>query len=84
MVRSAAAFLGRNPAAWSQVQASAGADPVSLAFAGGSTATQECFRRALARAHFCPGGQRLNFVVQGGQGAVLTRLLPQNEVSGTQ
>ena len=62
-------------------QASAGADPVSRTFAGGgSTAAQECFWDALARAHFCPGGPRLNFVVEGGQGAVLTRLLPQNEV----
>jgi hypothetical protein len=62
-------------------QASAHADPVSLAFAGGSQATQECFWRALALAHFCPGGPCLNFVVQGGQGANLTRLLPQSEVS---
>jgi hypothetical protein len=53
---------------------------VSLAFAGGSKATQESFWAAVARAHFCPGGPRQNFVVQGGQGAILTRLLPQHEV----
>lgn len=64
-------------------QASAGVDPVSLAFAGGSTSTQESFWRALVHAHFCPGEPRLNFVVQGGQGAILTRLLPLNEVSRT-
>lgn len=62
------------------LQALAGADPTSLAFAGSSASAQQAFWRALARSHCCAGEPRLNFVVQGGQGAVLTRLMPHYQV----
>lgn len=61
------------------LQALAGADPTSLAFAGRSDASQQAFWRALVQRHCCGSEPRLNFVLQGGQGAVLTRVLPHHQ-----
>ncbi len=62
------------------VQALAGADPTGPQLAGPSNTSQRAFWRTAIAAD-CSGAEpRLNFVTQGGEAAVMARVLPQDQV----
>jgi hypothetical protein len=64
----------------STAQALAGTDPTSLHLARAHPAAQRAFWLRYVSGHILDGDPRLNFLAQGGAGAVVANVLPAQEV----